>query len=131
VYADPAPYVYAPHPYLATRTPFSEILNTKLSQYNTATASSLAIARKQALPGSGFENIIYALACQGGAFEVLLRRDSFPDILALFGGEEFLAALAHLFLRVRILTKIFLEPDKDDGDAWTALDDFGMPELSC
>lgn len=78
------------------------------------------VATQQTLPGGGFEDVVYAFACERRAFKVLLRANALANILAFFGREEFFRALAHFFLRHRVVAKIFLQADQDDGDSGAA-----------
>lgn len=79
------------------------------------------------MSGCRLENIVDALTCERGAFEVLFRADAFAHVLAFIACEELFGAFAHFLLRHGVVAEILFEADQNYGDPRAALEDFGMP----
>lgn len=120
------------------------------SLQDSALALLLACLGQKGSAGSSFENLTDTFIGPGRAFEVLVGADLLADFLTLddkertyqwpapkvgeshlstylVGRDGLLGGLVQLFIGLRVVTKIHLAANKDDGQALAEMEDLGNP----
>ena len=87
---------------------------------HAATRALAFLESQQRSSRCGFEDIVNPFAGQRRAFEVFSCANGLSNVARVFGRDEALGAFAHFFDGDWVFSKIFLQPDEDDGDTWTA-----------